>query len=342
MAFDMTALSPEEARIAAGDETLWALLAEPVRVSRPETPLVPFVFASPHSGNVYPASFVQASRLDPLALRKSEDAFVDELFGFAASLGAPLLAARFPRVFVDANRAPSEIDASMFEGSMPLPVGARTARVAAGLGVIPRVVRDGVEIYRARLKPFEAAFRLNHFYRPYHEELARLIVAAQAKFGVAVLIDCHSMPAPARGGDIVLGDCFGESASPELSGTIHRLFHAQGFTVARNAPYAGGYSTRLHGRPDDGVHAVQIEISRALYLDETRMTKTIGFAPVQERLKGCGEALLSASGPWLLPRPPYRYRRGIGENNPFTQEKGRPETGRPSSREETPREGAAA
>ncbi len=280
-----------------------ALIAEPVVIA-PARHKTPFIFASPHSGNVYPSSFVKRSRLDAVALRKSEDAFVDELFATVPELGVPLIAARFPRVFVDANRAPSELDPAMFEGPLGLPIGARTPRVAAGLGVVPRVVRDGLEIYGLRIPAAEAQFRLEHFYRPYHAALSRLIAEARAEFGVAILIDCHSMPPPSRASDIVLGDCYGEAASPDLTLFVQRTLAARGFTVARNTPYAGGYTTRLYGKPDEGVHALQIEISRALYLDEPRMAKTAGFALCRDRLRGFAEALTAATGPWLLPARP--------------------------------------
>jgi N-formylglutamate deformylase len=286
-----------------GDESLSALVAEPVVIA-PASRKSPFIFASPHSGSVYPAGFVKKSRLDAVALRKSEDAFVDELFATVTELGAPLLTARFPRVFVDANRAPSELDPAMFDGPLGLPIGPRTPRVAAGLGVIPRVVRDGLEIYGMRIPAAEAHFRLEHFYRPYHAALSKLIGEARAECGVAIVIDCHSMPPPSRGSDIVLGDCYGEAASQELSLFVQRTLAACGFSIARNTPYAGGYTTRLYGKPDEGVHALQIEISRALYLDEGRMTRAPGFAACRERLRRFAESLTSASGPWLMPMRP--------------------------------------
>src|SRR5690348_8455986 len=127
------------------------LYARPFDVHRPLEQTVPFVFASPHSGRCYPPSFVAASRLSPLALRRSEDAFVDELFAGAVRLGAPMLAARFPRAFLDVNRSPREIDAGMFKAALSVTVETPSARVAAGLGVIPRVVRDGAEIYKSKL-----------------------------------------------------------------------------------------------------------------------------------------------------------------------------------------------
>ena len=188
---------------------------------------VPFIFASPHSGRFYPLSFAQSSRLDAISLRRSEDAFVDELFDSVTELGAPLICARFPRAFVDANRAPGELDPAMFDAPLNA-VGPRSPRVAAGLGVIPRVVRDGLEIYGTRLPAGEAVFRLEHFYRPYHAALAALVEQARAEFGVAMVIDCHSMPPPAKAHDIVLGDCYGEAAAPELIGQTQKNSYRTG------------------------------------------------------------------------------------------------------------------
>lgn len=280
------------------DPELADLLAKPVAVFRPATNAGPFVFASPHSGRIYPRAFASASRLDALTLRKSEDAFVDELFDCALDFGAPLVVARFPRAFVDTNRAPGEIDPAMFDAPLGVQVAGRTPRVIAGLGVIPRVVRDGLEIYRARLSAAEAQFRLERFYRPYHALLSQLVAEAKARHGVAVVVDCHSMPPPARGMDVVLGDCYGESAASELTHAIQRTLAELGFTITRNAPYAGGYTTALYGRPRDGVHAVQIELSRALYLDESRIEKTDGFTLCRARLARFVERLTQATGKW--------------------------------------------
>jgi N-formylglutamate deformylase len=273
------------------------LRAQPVEVFHPERQTAPFIFASPHSGRLYPASFARQSRLDPVTLRKSEDAFVDELFGAVPALGAPLIAARFPRAFVDANRAPGEIDPAMFDAPLASVIGARTPRVAAGLGVIPRIVRDGVEIYRTRLPVHEAQFRLESFYRPYHAALAKLVSETRALFGIAIVIDCHSMPPPSRGADVVIGDCYGEAAAAELIVAAQRSLAEMGFSVTRNAPYAGGYTTNLYGKPESGVHALQIEISRALYLDETRMEKTAGFGECRERLARFAARLMAGS--WM-------------------------------------------
>ena len=265
------------------DEILAALYEAPYAISRPARQSVAFVFASPHSGRLYPQSFVAQSRLSSLALRRSEDAFVDELFSGVVELGAPLIAARFPRAFLDVNRSPSEIDAAMFDGALPI-ASETTPRVTAGLGVIPRIVRDGAEIYRAKLAPEEISERIEHLYRPYHMALTQLIGETRARFGACVLIDCHSMPSAAAVPDIVLGDRYGVSASPELMREAERAFGTHGFSVARNAPYAGGHTTHLHGSRDGMVQALQVEINRGLYLDEERVMRGPHFGEVAMRL----------------------------------------------------------
>ncbi len=301
MALNAAVLTADEWRIE--DPILHALLQEPFSIAGPVDASGPFIFASPHSGRLYPQSFLGASCLDGLALRRSEDAFVDELFASAPLEGATFLKAHFPRAYVDVNRAESEIDPMMFDGPLPLSPGARSARVSAGLGVIPRVVRDGIEIYRRRLPAREAAFRVEKFYRPYHAALARLLEQTQSRFGSAVLIDCHSMPPPARGIDVVLGDCHGEAAAPELTAHVQKALTALGFSIGRNTPYAGGHTTCLYGRPRLGVHVIQIEVNRGLYLDERRMEKTQGYAECKARIARFVAGLVAAPGPWRQREP---------------------------------------
>ena len=288
---------------AAKDEALAALFAEPFRILRPFRQTVPFVFASPHSGRSYPASFVAMSRLSSTSLRRSEDAFVDELFCGAVALGALMIAARFPRAFLDANRAPAEIDGAMFEGALAVAVDAPSPRVTAGLGVIPRIVRDGAEIYRGKLSPRDAEERLTKLYRPYHAALTELIEETRAQFGVAVVIDCHSMPSAAAIPDIVLGDRYGMAAAPGVTRAAEIAFESQGFSHARNAPYAGGYTTQLHGRRDRDVHALQVEINRALYLDEERIAKGARFEQVHARLTEALTRLVTLEPATLARRP---------------------------------------
>jgi N-formylglutamate amidohydrolase len=267
-----------------GDSILASLLAEPFHIHRPQVQTLPFVFASGHSGRLYPASLIAHSRLDALTLRRSEDAFVDELFDGAASLGAPMIAARFPRAYCDVNRAMSELDAGMFDAALDMPVDAPTPRVTAGLGVIPRIVRDGAEIYTRRLSPREAELRLSRLYRPYHTALAGLAEETRKRFGIAVVVDCHSMPSVLSVPDIVLGDRYGASAPALLTGWAENAFVGGRFSTARNAPYAGGYTTMLYGRGGIGLFGLQIEINRGLYLDEDRMQRKPGFETLKKRL----------------------------------------------------------
>jgi len=290
-----------EPETKTGQTSLAALYAEPFRVQRPARQTVPFVFASPHSGSCYPADFIAASRLTPLALRRSEDAFVDELFSGAPGLGAPLLSARFPRAFLDVNRAPDEIDAAMFDAPPKVAIDLPTSRVSAGLGVIPRIVRDGAEIYRSRLKAREAEERLALLYRPYHAALGRLVDETRARFGVAVVIDCHSMPSQAAVPDVVLGDRYGASSTALLTRHAEQAFQLQGFRVARNTPYAGGFTTILHGRRDREVHALQVEINRHLYLDEEHIVKKPRFSEIKARIDHALAALVALS-PELMVR----------------------------------------
>ncbi|HSV29906.1 MAG TPA: N-formylglutamate amidohydrolase [Candidatus Omnitrophota bacterium] len=255
-------------------------------VLAPPEQTVPLVFASPHSGRDYPAEFVQASKLDAAALRRSEDSFVDELFACAPGHGAPLLAALFPRAYCDPNREPYELDPGMFSGQLPSYANTRSPRVAAGLGTIARVVASGAEIYRERLPVAEAEHRVAQFYRPYHARLRSLVDRTKDKFGWSLLVDCHSMPSV--GGpmdrdmglsrvDVVLGDSFGAACAPGITQTVEDAFRARGYRVVRNTPYAGGFTTRHYGQPRNGSHALQIELNRALYMDEARHAKTAGF-----------------------------------------------------------------
>jgi N-formylglutamate deformylase len=266
-----------------------ALVAPPpFRVIRPVRQLVPLVFASPHSGTHYTADFLAEARLDPLALRRSEDSFVDELFEAAPAFGAPLLAATFPRVFCDANREPWELDPSMFDGPLPAWVNSASPRVGAGLGTIARVVATGEPVYRGKLAFADAEARVRDCWQPYHAALAALIEETRAQFGCCLLLDCHSMPThPAHGtqpADFVLGDAHGTSCAPRATRLVEEALVTLGYQVRRNDPYAGGYVTRHYGAPRDGVHALQVEIARRLYMDEARLQRTVGMAGLQRDL----------------------------------------------------------
>ncbi len=271
-----------------------------LRIEAPAEQRVPLVFASPHSGSHYPADFVAASALDAQSLRRSEDYFVDELFASATAVGAPLLKALFPRAFVDPNREPWELDPAMFDGPLPDYVHSDSPRVAAGLGTIARVVASGAEIYRGRLSFAEAESRVTRCYHPYHDALARLVEQTRRKFGLCLLIDCHSMPSV--GGpmdsdsgqsrvDFVLGDCFGASCAAFITRSVESVLGRLGYRVVRNAPYAGGFTTRHYGKPSAGVHALQIEINRRLYIDEATYRRLPYFARLQEHLATLTAAL---------------------------------------------------
>ncbi len=284
------------------DQILAGLYAHPFRIQRPQRQAAPFVFASPHSGRQYPSSFVGSSRLTPLFLRRSEDAYVDELFEAAASFGCPLIAAQFPRAYVDVNRAATELDDQMFDAALRVEVDTPSPRVHAGLGVIPRVVREGAEIYRSKLDPAEAEERLARLYRPYHAALATLIEETYLTFGCAVVVDCHSMPSIPMTPAVVLGDCYGASINASLIRHIEKAFEASGFPTARNAPYAGGHTTHLYARREYGIHSLQIELNRGLYLDEEDVAKTTRFADVRERITAALRRLVGFDYSVLRPR----------------------------------------
>ena len=259
-------------------------------VLRPYADLAPVVIGVPHAGRDYPDPFRAASRLDALRIRRSEDAFVDELFGEAPALGAPMLRARFPRAWLDVNREPYELDPRMFDGPLPSHANTRSVRVAGGLGTVPRLVAEGQDIYRSRLPVAVGMERIERVYKPYHEALRRLLAATHDLHGAAVLIDCHSMPSNARDGevqgrpDIVVGDRFGTSASRTISEATVAALRSRGFAVARNKPYAGGFTTEHYGRPNRGLHAIQIEVNRALYMNEITLERSPGFVALRAEL----------------------------------------------------------
>lgn len=258
----------------------------------PARPTTSAVFSSPHSGSVYPAEFLRASALDPLTLRSSEDAFVDDLFSAAPAFGAPLLSARVPRAWIDLNRAPDELDPALIEGVARAP---HNPRISSGLGVVPRVVANGRAIYPGRISRAEAEVRIAQAWHPYHATLRRLIDEAHGRFGEAVVIDCHSMPheaieAHARPGqprpEIVLGDRFGAAAGRDVIDRIEAAFLASGLRIARNAPFAGAYIAQAYGRPSRGHHVVQVEIDRSLYMDEARVVRRTDFAAFRSLITG--------------------------------------------------------
>lgn len=255
----------------------------PFEVLAPADQRLPFVFNSPHSGRQYPPRFLDASRLDEKAIRRSEDAFVDDLFASVVELGAPMLRAHFPRAYLDVNREPYELDPKMFDGRLPAYANIRSIRVAGGLGTVARVVSENHEIYKHRLPVAEALYRIEEIYKPYHSALRRLLAQTHVTFGYAILIDCHSMPSSIKcqssdsRPDFVLGDRYGTSCTAELTKYAYDLLSSMGYKVSRNKPYAGGFITEHYGRPASGLHTLQIEINRGLYMDETDHLRHDGF-----------------------------------------------------------------
>ncbi|WP_243722015.1 N-formylglutamate amidohydrolase [Meridianimarinicoccus aquatilis] len=250
---------------------------------QPKTVLTGVVFASPHSGRDYPAEMRTATVLDERTLRSSEDAYMDLLIGDAPSLGAPLLLAKTPRAFVDLNRNTDELDSALIEGVRR---SAHNPRVTSGLGVIPRVVAGGRAIYSGKMPLAEARRRIDQHWQPYHSALAALLATQRATFGRAVLVDCHSMPHEAiegvNGGrgplpDVVLGDRFGAAADGDVVDRIELALTAEGLRVARNTPFAGAFIAQRYGRPAQGMHVVQMEIDRALYMNEATLTQRPDF-----------------------------------------------------------------
>lgn len=249
----------------------------------PDVQTTSVVFASPHSGRHYPWSFMRKTVLDELAIRSSEDAFMDLLVSSATDVGAPLICATMPRAFLDLNRAADELDPAVIDGVRN---ASHNPRIASGLGVIPRVVSNGRSIYRGKLKVAEAHERISGYWRPYHDRLASIVGSTRRDFGEAILVDCHSMPheavdAVTQNGmprpEVVLGDRFGASADGAIVDRIETVFLEAGLRVSRNAPFAGAFTTQHYGSPSRRQHAVQIEIDRSLYMNELRVRPNSNF-----------------------------------------------------------------
>jgi len=261
-----------------------AELDPPFEIVEPTEWRAPVVFNSPHSGRVYPRAFLDAAKLDLSTLRRSEDSFVDDLIAGVVPRGHPLVRVHFPRCYVDVNREPYELDPRMFDGRLPSFANTRSMRVAGGLGTVARVVGDAQEIYHQRIPIDDALQRIELLYKPYHRALRRLLTRAHRDFGTAMLVDCHSMPSTAGvkddrpRADIVIGDRYGTSCVPIVSETIDETFRELGYAVSRNKPYAGGFITEHYGNPAAGLHSIQVEINRALYMDERRYERSPGFA----------------------------------------------------------------
>jgi N-formylglutamate amidohydrolase len=278
--------------------------ATPCAILAPDRQTVPLVFASPHSGCDYPDEFLAQSRLDVLEIRRSEDAYVDELFAAAPQYGAPFLKALFPRAYIDPNRRSGELDRNMFKDALPNHVTTASPHLAAGLGCIARIITSGEEIYHGQLLYEDAKRRIETYYDPYHHALEGLLEKTQERFSGCLLIDCHSMPSV--GGpmdrdtgdervDMVLGDCHGNACAPEITTAAEKALTRMGFVVTRNNPYAGGYTTRHYGKTANGVHVLQIEINRALYMDEMTIQRGPGLPALKQQIGYLIKALAAAS-----------------------------------------------
>jgi N-formylglutamate amidohydrolase len=263
------------------------------------------IVASPHSGRYYPEEMVAIAQLDRFALRRSEDAFVDLLFAKAPQVGADLMLNNFARAFVDVNRCETELDPLLID-ELPFNLSQKLSeRVKAGLGVIPRSVGDGVNIYKGPVSLVTARARIDEVYRPWHQAIERQMHIAKTRHGVAVLLDCHSMPDAASGDprvDIVIGDRFGSSCAPALTNHAISFLRKEGFQVGRNDPFAGGYSTRRHANVQSGFHCLQIEINRSLYMVEGALTQRNGFDAIAASMSGLVSHLAGVTGSLVAPR----------------------------------------
>jgi N-formylglutamate amidohydrolase len=284
-----------------------AELDPPFEILEPVEWRSPVVFNSPHSGRVYPPAFLAAARLDLATLRRSEDSFVDELFAGVVRRGHPLMRAHFPRCYVDVNREPYELDPRMFDGRLPSFANTRSMRVAGGLGTVARVVGEAQEIYHERLPVNEALRRIEGLYKPYHRALRRLMSRIHRDFGAAVLVDCHSMPSAVGAkddrprADIVIGDRYGTSCLGVVADTMEETLHGLGYSVNRNKPYAGGFITEHYGNPASGLHSVQLEVNRALYMDERRFVRGGSFARLAADLVTMADRLAAVPTEELRP-----------------------------------------
>ncbi|MGB0087596.1 MAG: N-formylglutamate amidohydrolase [Rhodomicrobiaceae bacterium] len=283
-------------------------LNPPFTVLKPEHTPTPFIFNSPHSGRTYPSVFLNASRLTAAALRKSEDAYVDLLLAGVVNIGATLMHAHFPRAYLDVNREPYELDPALFAETLPDYANTHSLRVVGGLGTIARVVNEQEEIYRAPLAITSALERINRLYKPYHGTLSGILHDARDQFGYAVLIDFHSMPsyqgdrANAQKVDFVLGDRFGTSCQREMVRVTERFLSGLGYRVALNKPYAGGYITERYGLPSEGLHTLQIEVNRALYMDEETLALRRDFRNLRANLTSLASTVVQTLPAYLAPR----------------------------------------
>lgn len=259
------------------------------------------IFASPHSGAIYPADLLARSKLSAHQLRRNEDIFIDHLFHSAVAAGAPFLRAMFPRVIVDVNRAASELPPE-WEVLNEAPDSVQsTPRAAAGLGVVPTYLSETQPIYSRSPDLDDVSNRLRRLYHPYHATLRNLLETSLKRFGRALLVDCHSMPgfAPmgSRRPDIILGDRFGTSCHPDTLSLLRELFTHAGYSVGINYPYAGGYTTTHYGKPHEGVEAIQIEVNRDLYVNPVTLSPKSGYVQLTEDLRIITQEIVASAVP---------------------------------------------
>lgn len=259
------------------------------------------VFASPHSGAIYPPELLARSKLSAHQLRRNEDIYIDHLFHSAVAAGSPFLRAAFPRVIVDVNRAANELPPEWQVLNGDSDADQTTPRAAAGLGVVPTYLSETQSIYSRMPDIDDVSNRLKRLYHPYHTTLQELLGTSLSRFGRALLVDCHSMPgfAPmgSRRPDIILGDRFGTSCHSDTLALFRDLFTQAGYSVGINYPYAGGYTTTHYGKPHEGVEAIQIEVNRDLYVNPVTLSPKSGYVQLIEDLRVITQEIVASAMP---------------------------------------------
>jgi N-formylglutamate deformylase len=262
----------------------------------PEGAEAPLVFDSPHSGAHYPDDFRFVCPLD--VLRTAEDTYVDELYAAAPRFGGTLIGALFPRSYLDANRAVHDLDTELIDGIWPSDLKP-SHRTRCGLGLVRRVARTGTPIYDRKLSVAEIRARIERYHTPYHSVLEEACTRAHRKFGMVWHLNCHSMPSQRTGtgkkgghcADFVLGDRDGTTCEPELTDFVARILRGRGYTVRVNEVYKGVEIVKRQGRPGEGRHSLQIEVDRALYMDQKTLERTSNFAHLQDDIAHLIDAL---------------------------------------------------
>ncbi|MEA3064133.1 MAG: hypothetical protein QOJ27_568 [Sphingomonadales bacterium] len=269
----------------------------PFRRLGPARPCSPVVLSVPHAGRSYSDGLLAEARLSRARLESLEDRLVDRLVWRAVEAGAVALIADSPRAEIDLNRDERELDPAMVLPRPPADSTVESPRTRGGLGLIPARIAGSGAIWRQRIAAAEVARRIDRIHRPYHEAIDAELAAAKARFGIAVLLDCHSMPPRGAGGEakVVLGDRHGGSMAEALVAAAESAARDAGFRVARNAPYAGGHITERHGRPARGIHALQLELDRSLYLAPDLRTTGPGFDRVARLIAAIAGALATAA-----------------------------------------------